>query len=114
MPLYAGQDANAGVRILSVLKSHFNPTCIVVYKQLCRLCEQRFVRTFDLQKGFSLSEAVNDSDGSGKEMVCQGSEDLKSVGAPLPLEQKHTVWIRTGNLQLIKRTALTTEPRMQI
>jgi hypothetical protein len=29
-----------------------------------------------------------------------GSEDLKSFGAPLPLEQKHTVWIRTGNLEL--------------
>ena len=43
-----------------------------------------------------------------------GSEDLKSVGAPLPLEQKHTFWIRTGNLSLTKRNALTTEPRMQI
>jgi hypothetical protein len=27
-------------------------------------------------------------------------EDLKSVGAPMPLGQKHTVWIRTGNLSL--------------
>ena len=43
-----------------------------------------------------------------------GSEDLKSIGAPLPLEQKHTVWIRTGNFSLTKRNALTTEPRMQI
>ncbi len=43
-----------------------------------------------------------------------GSEDLKSVGASLPLGQKHTVWIRTGNLSLTKRNALTTEPRMQI
>ncbi len=37
------------------------------FKQLYRLCERRFVRIFDLQKGFSFSEAVND--GSGKEMV---------------------------------------------
>jgi hypothetical protein len=43
-----------------------------------------------------------------------GSEDLKSVGAPLPLEQKHTVWIRTGNLWLLKRNTLTIEPRMRI
>ncbi len=48
------------------------------------------------------------------EKRCLGSEDLKSVGAPLPLEQKHTVWIRTGNLSLIKRNALTIEPRMRI
>jgi hypothetical protein len=41
------------------------------------------------------------------------SEDLKSVGAPKPLGQKHTAWIRTGNLSLIKRNALTTEPRLQ-
>jgi hypothetical protein len=52
---------------LSVLKSHFNLTCIGLFKQLYCLCERRFVRTFDLQKGFSLSEAVNE--GSGKEMV---------------------------------------------
>ena len=52
---------------LSVLKSHFARACIGVYKQLYRLCERRFVRTFDLQKGFSLSEAAND--GSGKEMI---------------------------------------------
>jgi hypothetical protein len=43
-----------------------------------------------------------------------GAEDLKSFGAPLPLEQKHTVWIRTGNLSLTKRNALTTVPRMKI
>ena len=53
--------------LLSVLKSHFNRACIGLFKQLYRLCERRFVRTFDLQKGFSFSEAVND--GSGKEMV---------------------------------------------
>ncbi len=27
--------------------------------------------------------------------------------------QKHTVWIRTGNLSLANRNALTTEPRLQ-
>jgi hypothetical protein len=45
------------------------PACIGLFKQsrLCRLCKRRFVRTIDLQKGFSLLEAVND--GSGKEMV---------------------------------------------
>ncbi len=52
---------------LSVLKSHLAPACIGVFQQLYCLCERRFVRTFDLQKGFSLSEAVND--GSGREMV---------------------------------------------
>ena len=41
------------------------------------------------------------------------SEDLKRVGALKPLGQKHTVWNRTGNLSLAKRTALTTEPRLQ-
>ncbi len=45
---------------LSVLKSHFNRTRSF-------LNSLRFVRTFDSQKGFSHSEAVND--GSGKEMV---------------------------------------------
>ncbi len=37
-------------------------------------------------------------------------EGLVSVGALKPLGQKHTVWIRTGNLT--KCTALTTEPRL--
>ena len=37
------------------------------FKQLYRLCERRFVRTFALQKEFSHLEAVHD--GSGKEMV---------------------------------------------
>ena len=41
------------------------------------------------------------------------SEDLKRVGALKPLGQKHTVWFRTGNLSLAKRTALTTEPRLR-
>ncbi len=38
------------------------------------------------------------------------SKDLKRVGALVPLGQKRTVWIRTCNLFLTKRTALTTEP----
>jgi hypothetical protein len=67
-----------------------------------------------LQKGFSLSEAVDDAAGNLWERDGLGSEDLKSIGAPLPLEQNHTVWIRTGNLSLIKRNALTIEPRMRI
>ncbi len=44
---------------LQNLKSHFAQACIKLFKQLYRLCERRFVRTIDLQKGFSLSEAVN-------------------------------------------------------
>jgi hypothetical protein len=86
---------------LSVLKSHFARAWIGVYKQLFRLCKPRFVRTMDLQKGFTLSEAVND--GSGKRWC--GFRRFKKIGAPLPLMQKHTAWIRTGNLSLIKRNA---------
>ncbi len=52
---------------LSVLKSHFARACIGLYRQLYPLWERRFVRTFGLQKGFSLLEAVDD--GSGKGMV---------------------------------------------
>ncbi len=105
----AAESGPGPLRPLSVL-SHFNRACIGLFKQLYRLCERRFVRTFDLQKEFSLSEAVDD----GGERDGLGSEDLKSVGAPLPLGQKHVFWNKTGNLSLIKRNALTTEPRMQI
>jgi len=42
------------------------------------------------------------------------SEDLKRAGALTPLGQKHTGWIWTGNLPLIKRNALTTEPQLLI
>ncbi len=42
------------------------------------------------------------------------SKDLKRVGAHMPLGQKHTAWIRTGNLWHIKSNTLTTEPRRQI
>ena len=35
------------------------------------------------------------------EMVGFDSEDLKRVGAHSPLGQKHTAWIRTGNLSVI-------------
>ena len=50
------------------------------------------------------------------EMVSFNSEDLKSVCALSPLGQKHTAWIRTGNLPVVKRNTLTltTEPRLQI
>jgi hypothetical protein len=66
-PVSRWRNGCYGRALLSVLKSHFARACIGLYKQLYRLCERRFVRTFDLQKGFSLSEAVND--GSGKGMV---------------------------------------------
>ena len=42
------------------------------------------------------------------------SEDLKSVGALVPIGQMCAVWIRTRNLSLTKRNALTTEPRLHI
>ncbi len=42
------------------------------------------------------------------------SEDLKRAGALTPLGQKHTGWIWTGNLTLVKRNALTTEPQLLI
>jgi hypothetical protein len=80
-----GHSARLPAHPLSVLKSHFKRACSFVLNGCMGFWEQRFVRTFDLQKGFSLLD-------------CLGSEDLKSVGAPLPLQQKHTVWIRTGNL----------------
>ncbi len=71
---------------LSVLKSHFDLVSSFVLNSCIVFGERGFVRTIDLQKGFSLSEAVND--GSGNEMVWI-PKDLKSVGAPLPLGQKH-------------------------
>jgi hypothetical protein len=60
-------SGNLTTWLLSVLKSHFNRTRSFVLNSCIVFCERRFVRTFDLQKGFSLSEAVNN--GSGKEMV---------------------------------------------
>ena len=42
------------------------------------------------------------------------SEALNRVGALVPLGQKRAVWIRTGILSLLKRTALTIEPRLHI
>ena len=48
------------------------------------------------------------------EMVSFDSEDLKRVRVLSPLGQKHTAWIRTSNLPVVKRNALTTEPRLQI
>ncbi len=45
------------------------PASAIVNLQLYYLCERRFVCTIDLQKGFSLSEAVTVNDGSRKEMA---------------------------------------------
>ncbi len=42
------------------------------------------------------------------------SDDLKRAGALTPLGQKHTDWFWTGNLTLIKRNTLTTEPQLLI
>ncbi len=42
------------------------------------------------------------------------SEDLKRLCALSPLGQKHTFWIWTGNLPIVQRNNLTTEPRLQI
>jgi hypothetical protein len=68
MPQYAKQYAEYHDATKSIRSEvSFNLTCIRLFKPLYCLCERRFVRTFDLQKGFSLSEAVNE--GSGKEMV---------------------------------------------
>ena len=40
------------------LKSHFNPTCIGLFKQLLSKSEKRFVHAHWLQEGWGLSEAV--------------------------------------------------------
>ena len=42
------------------------------------------------------------------------SEEIKRFSALTPLGQKRAVWIGTGNLSLVKHTALTTEPRLHI
>ena len=42
------------------------------------------------------------------------SEEIKRFSALTPLGQKHTGWIGTGNLSLLKRNALTTRPRLHI
>jgi hypothetical protein len=75
---------------LSVLKSHFNLACSFVLNGCIVFCERRYVRTFDLQKGFSLLDAVND--GSGKRDGL-GSEDLKSFSStPFGLELAISRW----------------------
>ncbi len=43
--------------LLSVLKSHFDLTCITVLKQLLSKSEKRFVGTHWVQEGLGLSEA---------------------------------------------------------
>ncbi len=42
------------------------------------------------------------------------SEDLKRLRALSPLGQKHAFWIWTGNLPIVQRNDLITEPRLQI
>ncbi len=42
------------------------------------------------------------------------SEDLKRLRALSPLGQKHAFWIWIGNLPIVQRNVLTTEPRPQI
>jgi hypothetical protein len=43
-----------------------------------------------------------------------GSRILSEVSVLTPLDQKHAVRIRTGNLMLLKRNTLTAEPQQQI
>jgi hypothetical protein len=40
------------------------------------------------------------------------SEEIKRISALTPLGQKGTVWIRTGNLSITKRNALTIQPTL--
>ncbi len=97
--------------LLSVLKSHFAPTCIGLFKQLLSKSEKRFVRTHWLQASRRSCEwgliylLVS---------VSFDSEDLKRLCALMPLGQKHAFWIRIGNLPIVQRNVLTTEPRPQI
>jgi hypothetical protein len=44
--------------MLSVLKSHFDSTCITVLKQLLSKSEKRFVGTYWLQERLGLSEVL--------------------------------------------------------
>ncbi len=96
---------------LSVLKSHFNRACIGLFEQLLSKSEKRFVRTHWLQASrrscdwglFYLLVSVSFD-----------SEDIKRLRSLSLLGQKHAFWIRTGNLPIVQRTVLTTEPRLQI
>jgi len=96
---------------LSVVKSHFNPTCIGLFKQLLSKSEKRFVRTHWLQ---ALRRSCEWGLFYLLVSVSFDSEDLKRLRALSPLGQKHTAWIRTGNLPIVQRNDLTTEPRLQI
>ena len=99
------------IRSEARLKSHFNRTRNFVLEQLWSKSEKRFVRTHWLQASrrscewglFYLLVSVSFD-----------SEDLKRLRALQPLGQKHTFWIRTGNLPIVQRNVLTTEPRLQI
>ncbi len=97
--------------LLSVLKSHFARACIRLFKQLSSKGEKRFVRTHWLYASRRFCEwglfylLVS---------VSFDSEDLKRLRALSPLGQKHAFRIWTGNLPIVHRNALTTEPRLQI
>ncbi len=60
------------VSCLSVLMMHFSRDCIGGCKQLYSPCEERFVRTFDLQKGFSLSICKRDLASRRQSMMALG------------------------------------------
>ncbi len=99
---------------LSVVKSHFNRTRSFVIEQLLSKSEKRFVRTHWLQEVLGLSEVLWLRLFYLLVSVSFDSEDLKRLRALSPLGQKHTAWIRTGNLPIVQRNDLTTEPRLQI
>ena len=93
---------------LSVLKSHFNwpPAMIVSYCKTVVQPLRRKIRWHTL-----VAKGVGPLGGPVgevlwelfylSEMVSFDSEDLKRVRALSPLGQKHTAWIRTGNLPVI-------------
>jgi len=99
---------------LSVLKSHFKRACIGLFKQLLSKSEKRFVRTHWLQEVLGLSEVLWVRLFYLLVSVSFDSEDLKRLRALSPLGQKHAFWNRTGNLPIVQRNVLTTEPRLQI
>ncbi len=99
---------------LSVLKSHFARARSFVLEQLLSKSKKRFVRTHLLQEVLGLSEACEWGLFYLLVSVSFDSEDLKRLRALSPLGQKHAFWIWTGNLSIVQRNDLTTEPRLQI
>jgi len=96
------------------LKSHFNPTCIGLFKQLLSKSEKWFVRTHCCKP---LGGPVTQCEWGLFYLLVSvsfDSEDLKRLRALSPLGQKHAFWNRTGNLPIVQRNDLTTEPRLQI